>query len=102
MRRTLFMFVWLAISATAYTAEQESMWSCALVGERRSTLFLADRGSRSYVQFAGQRIPARLTATDSEKKWTFGANFVVLTDDSIADYHERGTLQAKFKCELMQ
>ncbi len=78
------------------------MWGCAPFGELRNVLFLSDRGSRSYIKFSGQRIPATHTSVEAERTWTFGANSIVLTADGIAAYHERGTIKARFKCRLME
>jgi hypothetical protein len=78
------------------------MWGCAPVGERRNILYLADQGSRSYVKFSGQRIPARVTADASEKRWTWGANAMALGADDFARYYEGDTLKAQFKCKKLK
>ena len=81
------------------------MWGCTPVGERRNILYLADQGSRSYVKFSGQRIPARFTseASDvSERRWTWGANAMVLDADNFVRYLEGDTVKAQFKCKKMQ
>lgn len=102
MNRTGILLVLLAASVPAYTTEGISMWGCAPVGERRNILFLAERGSDSYVKFSGQRIPSTVTTTDSGKQWSFGANAIVLGAGGIAIYHERGEVKARFKCRLME
>ncbi len=99
MQRTVIVFALLAVSAPARPAEDFTMWGCAPVGQRQKILYLADRGSRSYIKFSGQRIPATLTATDAEQRWDFGANAIVLTKDGFAAYLERGSLKARFKCQ---
>ena len=101
MKRTVIVFALLAVAAPTHPAEGMSMWGCAPVGQRQKVLYLADRGSRSYVKFSGQRIPATLSTTDSGQKWTFGANAIVLTEDSFAEYFERESMKARFKCEPM-
>lgn len=98
MQRTIFVLVVLALSAPAVATEGITMWGCAQGGERRSVLYLADRGSQSYVKLGEQRIPAELRVSDAEHRWTFGPNHISLTPDGIAEYYERGTLKAKFRC----
>jgi hypothetical protein len=98
MRRALFVFVALALSAPATATEGITMWGCAQGGERRAVLYLADRGSQSYVKLGQQRIPAELRIDQTEHRWTFGANHVSLTPDGVAEYYERGTLKARFRC----
>ena len=102
MNRTGILLVLLAASVPAHTTEGISMWGCAPVGERRNVLFLAERGSTSYVKFSEQRIPSTVTTTDSAKQWSFGANSVVLGADGNATYHERGEVKSRFKCRLME
>lgn len=99
MKRTVIAFALLAVSAPTRPAEDFTMWGCAPIGQRQKILYLTDRGSRSYVKFSGQRIPATLTATDTDQRWEFGANAIVLSKDGFAEYHERGSLKARFKCE---
>lgn len=98
MKRTAIAFALLAVSAPTHPAEGISMWGCSPVGERQKILYLADRGTRSYIKFSGQRISAKLAATEAEQRWTFGANAIVLTQDGFADYVERGSVKARFKC----
>ncbi len=99
MQRTVIAFALLAVSAPTHPADDFVMWGCAPVGQRQKILYLADRGSRSYVKFSGQRIPATLTATEADQRWEWGANAIVLTQDGFAEYHERGSMKARFKCE---
>jgi hypothetical protein len=101
MKRILVTLMWLVVAAPASPAEGDFMWGCAPFGQRQKVLFLADRGSRSYVKLSGQRVNATVSRTDAEIRWTFGANAVVLTSELVAEYHERGTLKAKFKCKVM-
>jgi hypothetical protein len=92
----------LALPAPAAAAPGAAMWGCAPVGERRNILYLADQGSRSYVKFSGQRIPARLTATESEKRWTWGANAMALAPDNLVSYYEGDVVKAQFRCKAMK
>ena len=101
MKRALIVFALLAVSAPTRPAEGLVMWSCAPVGQRQTILYLADRGSRSYIKFSGQRVSSTLTSTETERRWDFGANSIVLDADGFADYNERGSLKARFKCEPM-
>ncbi len=102
MRRTVIVFVALALSAPAFPTEGITMWGCAPGGERRNILYLADRGAQSYIKFSGQRITATHTVDASNQIWKFGANHIVLTSDLIAEYFERGELKARFKCRRME
>ena len=87
--------------ANAVLGVDEFMWGCALIGERRSVLYLADRGSRSYIKFAGQRIPASLTAQEGSRTWTWGSNRVTLAGDGLANYYEGNASEpkARFRCK---
>lgn len=100
MRRAMTVFVALALSTPA-AATEGIMWGCAQGSERRNVLYLADRGSQSYVKFGTQRITAQLSASDEEQRWVFGANHISLKPDGIAEYYERGTLKARFRCRKM-
>jgi hypothetical protein len=75
------------------------IWGCAPVGERRNILYLSDQGTRSYVKFSGQRIPATLTTDASAKRWTWGPNSMALAADNVARYYEGDTIKAQFKCK---
>lgn len=77
------------------------MWGCAPEGERRSVLYLADRGARSYVKLGTQRVPARVAQTESGRTWSFGTTSIELGADEHAQYLEGGTLKQRFKCKLM-
>lgn len=101
IRRTAFAVVVLAAPAPALATEGITMWGCAQGGERRNILYLADRGSQSYVKLGTQRIPADLTVTDAEQRWTFGANHISLDPDGIASYVEGGAVKARFRCRKM-
>ncbi len=82
-------------------AEME-MWSCAQMGQRRPVLYLADRGSRSYIKFQGQRIPATHKLVDGGHQWDFGSNAVTLSPDLVANYYQgpgRESPQGIFKCK---
>ena len=105
MRATLptsLVFLALASPAPTSSAQSGEMWGCAPVGERRNILYLADQGSRSYVKFSGQRIPARLSSEASERRWSWGANAMVLDADNFVRYLEGDTVKAQFKCKKMQ
>jgi hypothetical protein len=99
---SVLVFLSLVLPALATSAQDAQMWGCAPAGERRNILYLADQGSRSYVKFSGQRIPARVTSDASEKRWTWGANAMALDAEDVARYHEGGTVKAQFKCKKMQ
>jgi len=92
----------LALLASAAAAPGTVMWGCAPVGERRNILYLADQGPRSYVKFSGQRIPARLTATESGKRWSWGANAMALAPDNLVSYYEGDVVKAQFRCKAMK
>ena len=99
---TLLVFLAFALPGSAAGAESGAkMWGCALVGERRNILYLTDRGARSYVKFSGQRIPATLTSTVAETRWTWGSNSVALGEDNLVSYYEGDTIKAHFKCKKM-
>ncbi len=101
MKRTLLLFVLFAVSVPAHSAaDGMEMWGCSPLGERRTVLFVVDRGSRSYVKIGGQRATARVTPEDEGKRWSWGNNTIVLSiKTSKADYFESGTLKAKFQCK---
>lgn len=85
----------------AADAEME-LWSCAQMGQRRPVLYLADRGSRSYIKFQGQRIPATHESDDSGHQWNFGRNAVTLSSELVANYYQgsgRDSPQGVFKCK---
>ena len=81
----------------------DDMWGCALLGERRSVLYLADRGSRSYIKFSGQRAPATLSGQDGGRTWLWGGNRVTLAEDGLASYYENNASEPKalFRCKPM-
>jgi hypothetical protein len=91
------------LPSTGVAAEDGmEMWSCAQMGQRRPVLYLADRGSRSYIKFQGQRIPATHHADDSGHQWIFGANAVTLSPELVANYYQgpgRESPQGIFKCK---
>jgi len=87
---------------TAHATESITLWGCAQGGERRNVLYLADRGSASYVKVGAQRITARLTASDGERRWTFGPNHISLKPDGLAEYFEGDTLKGQFRCREME
>jgi hypothetical protein len=86
-----------------FTADAEmEMWSCAQMGQRRPVLYLAERGSRSYIKFQGQRISATHTLDDAGHQWNFGSNAVTLSADLVASYYQgsgRDSPQGVFKCK---
>jgi hypothetical protein len=85
----------------AADAEME-MWSCAQMGQRRPVLYLADRGSRSYIKFQGQRISATHKLDGAVHQWDFGSNAVTLSADLVANYYQgsgRDSPQGVFKCK---
>ena len=105
----LFTFV-LSLSANSSRAQDgASMWGCAPAGERRNVLYLSDQGSRSYIKFADQRVPATVSSDDQSdaggsdvvilKKWSWGENSITLDSDGIARYLEGGTIKAQFRCK---
>ncbi len=99
MKRTLLLFVVFAVSAPAYSAQDMEMWGCAPLGERRTVLYIVDRGSRSYVKVGGQRAPARVTIEEAGKRWAWGNNAIVLLANSRADYYEGGEVKGRFQCK---
>ena len=105
MKATLsksLVFLALALPSSAASAQSSSeLWGCAPVGERRNILYLSEQGSRSYVKFSGQRIPATIAQTDSEKRWSWGANAMALDTQNIVRYYEGNTVKAEFKCRKM-
>ncbi len=102
MKRTsLFLLLIAVTAAPVVAAESEaSTWGCAPMGERRNVLYLYDQGSRSYVKFGQQRVPATHSADDKEKRWSWGANAITLDAENIARYLEAGNLKAQFKCKV--
>ena len=102
MKRILAISILLAAAVPAGSTEGIIMWGCAPGGERRNVLYLADRGSQSYVKMGSQRIPANLTRSESEQRWTFGSNYISLSADQVATYHERGAVKAKFRCRKLE
>lgn len=102
MHRTCTVFVALVLSVPALPAEDITMWGCAQGTERRNVLYLADRGTGSYVKVGTQRIAAQLTEADEERRWTFGANHIALDPDGLAEYYEGGTLKGRFRCRQME
>ena len=95
------LFAALATPMHFATAESAaSAWGCAPMGERRNVLYLYDQGSRSYVKFGQQRVPATHSADDKERRWSWGANAITLDAENIARYLEAGNLKAQFKCKV--
>lgn len=99
LQRTLLAFVLLTVSIPTLSAQDMEMWGCAPLGERRTVLFIVDRGSRSYVKVGGQRATARVTAEEGGKRWTWGGNSILLLDNSRADYYESGEMKGRFQCK---
>ncbi|MCZ6644240.1 MAG: hypothetical protein O7F71_21905 [Gammaproteobacteria bacterium] len=99
MKQTLLMFVLLAVAVPAHSAQDMEMWGCAPLGERRTVLFIVDRGSRSYVKVGGQRAPARVAVEDGGKRWSWGGNSILLLENSRADYYESGEVKGRFQCK---
>lgn len=94
----------LGMASPALCADAEmQMWSCATMGERRPILYLAARGSRSYIKFQGQRFPATHELEDGGHRWTFGGNAFVLSAEEVAEYYPHGSTSAQgtFKCKLV-
>jgi hypothetical protein len=102
MKRIFMVAVALVLTVPAAPTEGITIWGCAPSGERRNVLYLADRGSQSYIKFSGQRISATLASDESEKRWSFGANHISLNSDNVADYFEGGELKARFRCQQME
>ena len=102
MKRTAIAFALLGLSVPVVATEGIAMWGCAPEGQRRSVLYLADRGTRSYVKLGDQRVTARVTIADSQRTWSFGNTLIVLKADNVADYLEGGALKTQFKCKLMK
>ena len=104
MKRTCLFSLLIAIAAAAVDAVSaqsgSSAWGCAPAGERRNVLYLYDQGSRSYVKFGQQRIPATHSTDDQGRRWSWGANAITLDADNVAVYLETGTAKARFKCKL--
>lgn len=96
------MLLALALSMPASAAENMTLWGCAQGGERRNVLYLADRGTGSYVKVGAQRVNARLTVSDEERRWTFGANHISLKPDGLAEYFEGNELKGQFRCREME
>ena len=104
MKRTRLFLLLIAVTAAPVaaaesTASTASAWGCAPMGERRNVLYLFDQGSRSYVKFGQQRVPATHSADDKERRWAWGANAITLDAENIARYLEAGNLKAQFKCK---
>ena len=95
------LFAALATPMHFATAESAaSAWGCAPMGERRNVLYLYDQGSRSYVKFGQQRVPATHSTDDQEQRWSWGANAITLDAANIARYLEAGNLKAQFKSNV--
>ena len=77
------------------------MWSCAVMGQRRPVLYLADRGARSFIKFQGQRISASHELAGEDHKWVFGGNSVLLLPDGTAEYYQAGAKAGVFKCKAV-
>ena len=101
MQRMALVVALAGLSVPAFATEGIAMWGCAPEGQRRSVLYLADRGSRSYVKLGDQRVAAQITMTGDERAWTFGHTSVVLQADGSADYIEGGAVKSHFTCKLM-
>ena len=97
------LLVLTGLPSAGFAAESGmEMWSCAQMGQRRPVLYLADRGSRSYIKFQGQRIPATHQTDDAGHQWIFGSNAVTLSADGVANYYQgsgRDSPQGVFKCK---
>ena len=102
MHRCFSVLLALAVSVPAFPVEGITLWGCAQGGERRNVLYLADRGTGSYVKVGTQRVPARLTEEEEERRWTFGSNHISLDRDGLAEYYENGTLKGRFRCRKME
>lgn len=89
------------IPANAVLGVDENMWGCAPLGERRTLLYLVNRGGRSYIKFSGQRAPATMTSEAGKRTWAWGTNRVTLAEDSLANYYEGNATEPKavFRCK---
>lgn len=96
------MLLALALSSPAFATEDLTLWGCSQGGERRNVLYLADRGTGSYVKVGAQRVDARLSTDDGERRWTFGPNHITLDEDGLAEYFEGDSLQGRFRCRKME
>ena len=99
VKRTLLLFVLISLSVPTHSAQDMEMWGCAPPGERRTVLFIVDRGSRSYVKIGGQRASARVTQEEGGKRWAWGNNSIVLASDNKASYYEGNSMKATFQCK---
>ncbi len=95
------MLLALALTSPASATENLTLWGCAQGGERRNVLYLADRGTGSYVKVGPQRVDARLSVSDEVRRWDFGSNHISLDPDGLAEYFEGDTLKGKFRCRQM-
>ena len=102
MHRICSVLLALATTSPAFAKEDLTLWGCAQGGERRNALYLADRGSGSYVKVGAQRIDARVSADENGKRWTFGSNHITLTTDGLADYYEGDVAKGRFRCRPME
>lgn len=102
MQRMTTMLLALALSSPASAIEDITLWGCSQGGERRNVLYLADRGTGSYVKVGAQRINARISTGDGETRWTFGPNHISLAPDGLAEYFEGDTLKGRFRCRKME
>ncbi len=102
MVRMAILFALLVVSVSGYPLEGISMWGCAPEGERRSVLYLADRGARSYVKLGAQRVPASVHRQDGRRTWSFSTTSIVLDEQEMADYLQDGVLVGRFKCKMME
>ena len=102
MHRIVILLPALVLSLPAVATEDLTLWGCKQGGERRNVLYLADRGEASYVKVGAQRVDARLSIEDGERRWTFGSNHVSLAADGLAEYYEGDVLKGRFRCQEME
>jgi hypothetical protein len=102
MHRILTMLLAFVLTSRAFATESITLWGCTQGSERRNALYLADRGSGSYVKVGTQRIDARLTVRDGERLWSFGSNHISLKPDGLAEYYEGDTLKGSFRCHQLE
>ena len=102
MKGIMILVPALVLSTAAFATEDLTLWGCKQGGERRNVLYLADRGTDSYVKVGPQRVDAQLSTDDGERRWTFGSNHVSLAADGLAEYYEGDVLKGRFRCQAME
>lgn len=96
MRRIVIpLLISAGLTAPAFAQDDRVIWACATFNENaRPIIHLVERGDRSYVKFANQRVRAthRLNGSSQEWLWDNRGGYynysISLGPDNLAEYFD--------------